>query len=83
MTDDSGSLKVWRAIRAKVKASMLSGSTVVNPATGAEARAKGHLYSPGARELAKRGVHLLASAGWNEYRIDDQLGGDGADPHQA
>ena len=71
MTDDSESIKVWRAVRAKAKGSMLSGSTVVNPITGAEQRAKGHYYSAGAREMAKRGVRLLAAAGWNEYRLDD------------
>ncbi|MFI7601215.1 hypothetical protein [Actinoplanes sp. NPDC049681] len=71
MTDDSESIRIWRAIRAKVKASLLSGSTVVNPITGAEQRAKGHYYSVGAREMAKRGIRLLASAGWNEYRLDD------------
>lgn len=71
MTDDGESLKIWRAIGTKAKASMFSGSTVINPLTGAEQRAKGHYYSSGAREMAKRGVRLLASAGWNEYRLDN------------
>jgi hypothetical protein len=71
MTDDSESIKTWRAIRAKLKGSLLSGSTVVNPITGAGQRATGHYYSAGAREMTKRGVRLLASAGWNEYRLDD------------
>ncbi|WP_146164359.1 hypothetical protein [Pseudosporangium ferrugineum] len=71
MTDDDESIKTWRAIRLKLRKSLLSGSTVVNPVTGAEQPAKGHYYSKGAREMANRGVRLLASAGWNEYRLDD------------
>lgn len=71
MTDDSESIRIWRAIRVRLKGSLLSGSTVVNPISGAGQRAKGHYYSAGAPELAKRGVRLLAPAGWNEYRLDD------------
>jgi hypothetical protein len=69
--NDAATLRIWRKIRNEVKASLLSGSELFTPGTGARSRSKTHLYSPGARDLARRGVHLLAVAGWNEYLLDE------------
>ncbi|MET8063381.1 hypothetical protein [Micromonospora sp. NPDC005313] len=71
MTDHRESLKTWRAIIAGAKKSMLKGSIVVNPVTGARQDARGHYYTAGAREMAKRGARLLASVGWNEYHVNE------------
>jgi hypothetical protein len=69
--EDPDSLKMWRKVRARVKASTFTGATVYSPFNGVTAPApRGHRYSAGARELAHQGVTLLAIAGHVEFRLD-------------
>ena len=71
MTDDTPSLVTWKAIRSKAKALMRTGAVgVLNPASGVRQSVKSHYYSYGAQELARRGVRMLAAAGWNEFEFD-------------
>ena len=83
VSEDPELLRTWRSLVRRAGAAMHSGATVRNPMSDRETRKPAHLHSPGAHELARNGVPMLASAGWNEYTFDDcaQLGVTQADRH--
>jgi hypothetical protein len=62
-------LKLWRSIVRNAKARMHVGATLRTPV--AQAELPFHRHTPGAHELATRGVRMLAAAGWGEYLFAD------------
>lgn len=72
-TDDQADLAVWRKLAARVRKITRTGATVVNPATGATARARNHRFSVGAKALARDGIPMLTIVGLsgNRYRFED------------
>jgi hypothetical protein len=71
VTEEQETLRIWRDLIGKAKSAMHTGATTRNPASGAEETLPRHLHTPGAHELAARGVRILAVAGWNEFKFDD------------
>jgi hypothetical protein len=71
ITDDRDVAQRWRSLVARSKKAMHKGAVLRNPLTGATKHGTQHLHTPGAHELARRGVKMLAAAGWNEYEFDD------------
>jgi hypothetical protein len=71
VTEDEETLRIWRRIARDAKAAMHLGATVRNPQSGATQPAPRHLHTPGAHELATRGMTMLAAAGWNVFDFDD------------
>lgn len=69
VTDDETSLRTWRRVMRKAKASMHKGASVVNPRSGARQHVKDHYYTDGAWRLARSGVKMLAAAGWNRFEF--------------
>jgi len=70
-TDDRETFDVWKRLIKAAKAEMHLGATVRNPYSEARDSAPRHLHTKGAHDLAKRGVKMLAAAGWNEFVFDD------------
>jgi hypothetical protein len=73
-SDDSQTLKEWRALRRELNASMHAGATVRNPHSGAQQDRPTHRHSAGAHELSQRGTRMLAAAGWVEFDFTDRAG---------
>ena len=71
VTEERDMHKLWRDLIRAAKSAMHTGARVRDPASGAENEAPTHLHTPGAHELAARGVPMLAVAGWNEFKFDD------------
>ena len=70
-SDAPATLTRWRAIFRSARAAMHAGATVRSPATDARASMPAHRHTPGAHELAERGIRMLAAGGWNEYEFAD------------
>jgi hypothetical protein len=71
MTEDEESLRTWRRVIRKAKASMHKGASVVNPHSGARQQVKDHYYTDGAWRLARSGgIKMLAAAGWNRFEFN-------------
>jgi hypothetical protein len=70
-TDDPATFELWKRLIKTARAEMHVGATVKNPMSRASDRAPRHLHTTGAHALAKRGVTMLAAAGWNEFSFDD------------
>ncbi|MEU3621371.1 hypothetical protein [Amycolatopsis coloradensis] len=71
MTDDASSLATWKTVMKKARGLMIRGNvSIFNPVLDMQGYPKKGYYSAAARELAKSGTRMLASAGWNEYKID-------------
>lgn len=71
VTQDAETLRIWRNLIRSAKSRMHIGAQVRNRAADAVRRAPAHLHTPGAHDLAARGVPMLAAAGWNEFEFDD------------
>lgn len=69
VSDDPSSLKLWRSIIRHAKARMHTGAIARNQS--AEQLLPHHRHTPGAHDLASKGVEMLAAAGWVKYVFAD------------
>lgn len=70
-TADRDLIARWRVVVRAAKKPMHVGATVRNPHSGAQMHLPRHCHTPGAHDLAARGVPMLAVGGWVEYFFDD------------
>ena len=71
-TEDKSCLKVWRKIARRLVARTAGGVVTTNPDSGiSDEPCKSFRYTPGAKELADRGVVMLPSAGGCTMRFVD------------
>ena len=68
-TDDEELLRTWRRMIRAMQKPMHKGAVVRSWV--ATLALPAHLHTPGAHELAARGVRMLAAAGGNDYEFDD------------
>jgi len=71
ISDDGSLMKRWRKLVREARAGMHKGATLHDPASGGSRRLPTHRHTPGAHDLAARGITMLAAAGTYEYRFDD------------
>ena len=64
-------LRWWIALAREATADMHQGATAVDPAGGGRMPVPDHFHTPGAHDLAARGVPMLASAGKAYFEFDD------------
>jgi hypothetical protein len=71
LTSDDDTLAFWIALVLELDEVMHEGAIAIDPLTGTSRLRPSHRYSPGARELAQRGVPMLACAGDTYFEFAD------------
>jgi hypothetical protein len=71
LTSDRETLAFWLKLVLELDEIMHQGATAIDPRTGRQRYFAGHRHTPGAHELASRGVRMLACAGATYYEFVD------------
>jgi hypothetical protein len=71
LTADRETLSFWLKLVLELDEIMHQGATAIDPRTGSQRYFGGHRHTPGAHELAARGVRMLACAGDTYFEFTD------------
>ncbi len=71
MSDEKGKIVIADKLAAKLKKITKAGAVVVNPVTGAEANARSHRYTQGAKSKYDQGIRILPIAGNCIFKLSD------------
>jgi len=71
MSDDKEKAAIATKVASKLKRLTKAGAIVVNPINGAEANARSHRYTSGAKALYDDGVKILRVAGNSFFKLFD------------
>jgi hypothetical protein len=76
LTTDRDTLAFWLKLVLELDEIMHQGATAFDPRTGSWREFPSHRHTPGAHELASRGVRMLACAGTTYFEFADVQGHD-------
>lgn len=71
MSDDKEMASIANKVASRLKKLTKAGAISVNPVNGAEANARSHRYTPGAKALYDEGVKILPLAGNSFFKLSD------------
>jgi len=71
MSDDKDKIAIANKLASRLKKITKAGVTVVNPVNSAEANARSHRYTKGAKAMYDKGVKILPVAGNSFYKLPD------------
>lgn len=71
MSDDKEKISIANKIASRLKKITKSGAVAVNPINGAEANARSHRYTLGAKSMYDEGVKILPVAGNSFFKLAD------------
>lgn len=71
MSDDKEKAAIANKVASKLKKLTKAGAIAVNPVNGAEAHARSHRYTEGAKVLHDEGVKILPVAGNSFFKLTD------------
>lgn len=71
MSDDKEKAAIANKVASKLKKLTKAGAIAVNPVNGAEASARSHRYTEGAKALYHEGVKILPIAGNSFFKLSD------------
>jgi hypothetical protein len=71
LTSDRDTLAFWLQLVLELDEIMHEGATVIDPRTGRHRYFPSHRHTPGAHELAEKGVRMLACAGDTYFEFAD------------
>jgi hypothetical protein len=71
LTGDRDTLAFWMELVLELDEIMHQGATAFDPGTGQRRRLPSHRHTPGAHELACRGVRMLACVGDTTFEFSD------------
>lgn len=71
MSDDKDKVAIANKVASKLKKLTKAGAIAVNPVNGAEANARSHRYTSGAKALYDEGIKILPVAGNSFFKFSD------------
>ncbi len=71
MSDDKEKIAIANKIAARLKKITKPGAIAVNPVNGAEANARSHRYTIGAKSMYDEGIKILPVAGNSFFKLTD------------